>query len=82
MKVQQLLDELQGQNPDADVVFAYNYGDRCGRMVAPPVSTVLNGTVLYSEYCQEDAVHPTTEGTRDVVILTDDRMGVEEAMYE
>ncbi len=50
MKVQDLIELLQGENPEAEVHFSYNYGDHWRTQVAPRVDSVEVGFVQYSDY--------------------------------
>lgn len=50
MLVSELIEELQGMNPDAEVHFAYNFGDYWRTQVAPKVDKVYEGHVVYSDY--------------------------------
>ena len=80
MKVSELIELLQGENPDAEVHFSYNYGDHWRTQVAPTVDSVDVGYVTYSEYHRMPKVvdsddfdydedgEPEIEGT-EVVIL-------------
>jgi hypothetical protein len=54
MTVQELIDELAYMNKDAEVHFAYNYGDHWRTEVAPKVGRVDEGAVVYSEYHRMD----------------------------
>ena len=54
MKVSELIEMLQDMNQDADVHFAYNYGDHWRTEVAPKVGRVDKGAVVYSEYHRMD----------------------------
>ena len=54
MKVSELIEMLQDMNQDADVHFAYNYGDHWRTEVAPKVGRVDEGAVVYSEYHRMD----------------------------
>ena len=54
MKVSELIEMLQHMNQDADVHFAYNYGDHWRTEVAPKLSRVDEGAVVYSEYHRMD----------------------------
>ena len=56
MKVADLILELQDMNPEADVHFAYNYGDHWRTEVAPKISNVREGVVEFSEYHRMDKV--------------------------
>ena len=84
MKVSQLIEELQCMDQDADVHFAYNYGDHWRTEVAPKVGSVDEGAVVYSEYHRMDKMVEDTgdcefddegnevvdESTRRVVVLS------------
>jgi len=50
MRVQDLIDELKGYDPEAEVHFTYGYGDHWRTEVAPKVSEVFGGCVTWSEY--------------------------------
>ena len=54
MKVSQLIEQLQGMDPEADVHYAYGYGDHWRTTVAPKVSGVFEGVVQYSDYHRMD----------------------------
>jgi len=54
MKVSDLIEALQGMDPDLDVHFAYNYGDHWRTQVAPSVGRVDMGFVQYSDYHRMD----------------------------
>ena len=54
MQVKELIEMLQHMNQDADVHFAYNYGDHWRTEVAPAVCQVSDGVVEYSDYHQMD----------------------------
>ena len=54
MQVKELIEQLQDMNPESDVHFAYNYGDHWRTEVAPKLSRVDNGAVVYSEYHRMD----------------------------
>ena len=80
MKVADLIELLQGENPDADVHFSYNYGDHWRTQVAPKVREVFEGLVAYSDYhrmdkvaddedCYDEDTGDYVEGTRQVVII-------------
>jgi len=56
MKVSQLIEELQCMDQDADVHFAYNYGDHWRTEVAPKVGRVDEGKVVYSDYHRMDKI--------------------------
>ena len=54
MTVQELIKLLQWQDPNAEVHYAYCYGDHWRTEVAPRVSNVSDGVVEYSDYHQMD----------------------------
>jgi hypothetical protein len=54
VQVKELIEMLQDMNPEADVHFAYNYGDHWRTEVAPKVGSVDEGAVVYSEYHRMD----------------------------
>jgi len=78
MLVKDLIEQLQSQNPDAEVHFSYNYGDHWHTEVAPAVHSVGAGLVKYSDYhrmdklMDEDDMYEDEgdyEGTRRVVVI-------------
>ena len=78
MTVQELINLLQWQDPDAEVHFAYNYGDHWRTEVAPNVSNVREGVVEYSDYHRMDKIadedyddedEATVDSQRRVVVL-------------
>jgi len=54
MQVKELIDMLQGMDPEAQVHYAYNYGDHWRTEVAPKVDRVDEGAVVYSDYHRMD----------------------------
>ena len=54
MKVSQLIEQLGYMDKDADVHFAYGYGDHWRTTVAPKVSQVFEGVVEFSDYHRID----------------------------
>lgn len=54
MKVRELIQELKNFDQDAEVHFAYNYGDHWRTTVAPAVKSVDEYPVVYSEYHSMD----------------------------
>jgi hypothetical protein len=54
MLVKELIESLKYMDQDAEVHFAYNYGDHWRTEVAPKVSQVTEGVVEYSEYHRMD----------------------------
>ena len=78
MKVAELIESLQYMDKDAEVHFAYNYGDHWRTEVAPKVSRVDEGVVEYSEYHRMDKIadedyddedEATVDSQRRVVVL-------------
>ena len=54
MQVKELIEILKNYDQEADVHFAYGYGDHWRTQVAPAVSQVFDGVVEYSNYHQMD----------------------------
>ena len=54
MTVQELIEQLGYMDKDAEVHFAYNYGDHWRTEVAPKVDRIDTGAVVYSEYHRMD----------------------------
>jgi hypothetical protein len=54
MQVKELIDILSRYDQEADVHFAYGYGDHWRTQVAPAISQVFDGVVEYSDYHQMD----------------------------
>ena len=78
MLVKELIESLQYMDPEAEVHFAYNYGDHWRTEVAPKVGRVDEGVVEYSEYHRMDKIasedyddedEQTVESQRRVVVL-------------
>ena len=56
MQVFQLIEQLMDLDPNAEVHYAYNYGDHWRTEVAPKVGRVDGGAVVYSEYHRMDKI--------------------------
>jgi hypothetical protein len=56
MLVKELIESLQYLDQDAEVHYAYNYGDHWRTEVAPAVGRVDTGAVVYSEYHRMDKI--------------------------
>ena len=56
MTVKELIESLEGFDPNMEVKFAYNYGDYWGTEVASDVRDVDEGMVKYSDYHRMDKV--------------------------
>ena len=79
MKVKDLIEQLGYMDAEADVHFAYGYGDHWRTTVAPKVSQVFEGAVQYSDYHRMDKLADEDfedeepgnpdENTRRVVII-------------
>ena len=54
MQVKELIEQLGYMDKEADVHFAYGYGDHWRTTVAPRVSEVSNGVVEFSDYHRMD----------------------------
>jgi hypothetical protein len=66
MLVKELIESLKYMDQDAEVHFAYNYGDHWRTEVAPKVSQVSEGVVEYSDYHRMDKL-VTLEEDYDVL---------------
>jgi hypothetical protein len=65
MLVKELIEQLQYMNQDAEVHFAYNYGDHWRTEVAPKVSQVFEGAVEFSDYHRMDKLVTDEEDMYD-----------------
>lgn len=65
MNVKELIESLKYMDQDAEVHFAYNYGDHWRTEVAPKISTVTEGVVEYSEYHRMDKLVTDEEDRYD-----------------
>ena len=54
MNVRDLIECLEGMDPEAEVHFSYNYGDHWRTQVAPRVDRVEEGVVEHSAYHSMD----------------------------
>ena len=54
MQVKELIEILGRYDQEADVHFAYGYGDHWRTTVAPAISQVFEGVVEFSEYHRMD----------------------------
>ena len=66
MKVSELIEMLEEMDQDAEVHFAYNYGDHWRTEVAPKVDRVDEGAVEYSDYHRMDKL--VDEDDEDAVL--------------
>jgi len=80
MLVKELIEQLECMNPEAEVHFAYNYGDHWRTEVAPKVERVHQGIVEFSDYhrmdrlvededCYDEETGDYKAGIRKVVVL-------------
>lgn len=65
MNVKELIEQLKYMDQDAEVHFAYNYGDHWHTEVAPKISTVTEGVVEYSDYHRMDKLVTDEEDCYD-----------------
>ena len=82
MKVAELVEMLGYMDQDAEVHFAYNYGDHWRTRVAPTVDDVTEQVVTHSAYhsmdkvvddeedCYNEETGDYLEGVRKVVVLS------------
>jgi hypothetical protein len=75
MKVSQLIAQLQGMDPDAEVHYSYNYGDHWRTTVAPTVEQIDEACIKYSDYHRmhkvvDDYEEQGEEDTKTVVLLS------------
>ena len=70
MTVQELIESLEGFDPNMEVKFAYNFGDYWKTEVASDIRRVDEDTVKYSSYHRMDkVVGEEDENMKTVVIL-------------
>jgi hypothetical protein len=80
MNVRDLIECLEGMDPEAEVHFSYNYGDHWRTQVAPKVGSIEEGVVEYSAYhsmdkmvddedCYDEETGDYKEDVRKVVVL-------------
>lgn len=74
MIVREMIAKLEQEDPEAEVHYAYDYGDHWNTEVAPGVGYVGPGEVVYSDYHRMDKlVEEDGDGdgkVRSVVILS------------
>jgi len=66
VKVKQLIDWLSGEDQDAEVHIAYNYGDRNRTMVAPSVSRIEEDFIKDSDYFRMPTIVEDDEEASDL----------------
>jgi len=80
MQVKELIEILGRYDQEADVHFAYGYGDHWRTTVAPAISQVFDGVVEYSDYhrmdklvededCYDEDTGDYKAGIRKVVVI-------------
>ncbi len=80
MQVKELIEILGRYDQEADVHFAYGYGDHWRTQVAPAISQVFDGVVEYSDYhrmdklvededCYDEDTGDYKAGIRKVVVI-------------
>jgi len=80
MKVKDLIEQLGYMDAEAEVHYAYNYGDHWRTEVAPKVGDVREGVVEFSDYhrmdkmvddedCYDEETGDYKESVRRVVVL-------------
>ena len=65
MKVSQLIEQLQHLDQEAEVHFAYNYGDYWRTTVSPMVTRISEGFVDFSDYHRMDKLVEDEEDIYD-----------------
>jgi hypothetical protein len=65
MQVKELIEILKNYDQEADVHFAYGYGDHWRTEVAPKVTNVTVGVVEYSDYHRMDKLVTDEEDCYD-----------------
>ena len=65
MKVAQLIEQLQDLDQEAEVHFAYNYGDHWRTTVSPKVTRISEGFVDFSDYHRMDKLVEDEEDLYD-----------------
>jgi hypothetical protein len=73
MKVRELIEELKNFDPESEVHFAYDYGDRGHTQVAPVIENADEMYVKHSDYHQMPALMDDEDAAEDqqpVVVLS------------
>lgn len=77
MKVKELIEHLQSEDPDSEVVLAYQYGDYWRNMVADEIGAVEELGLVWSEYHDKWLMPRAEEDNRDrksFVVLSADQL--------
>ena len=69
MTVKELIESLEGFDPNMEVKFAYNYGDYWGTEVANNIRDIDEGQVRYSEYHRMDKVTDYDDEDNNIKIV-------------
>jgi len=69
MSVKELIESLEGFDPNMEVKFAYNYGDYWGTEVASNVGRIDEGQVRYSDYHRMDKVVDDEDDNMKTVVI-------------
>lgn len=74
MKVADLIDLLQSEDPEMEVAFGYNYGDYARTTVAAKIHMAEVNTVVHSDYHNMDRIidddDRNADKARRVLLLT------------
>lgn len=79
MKVKELIDSLSGEDQEAEVHVAYNYGDHWNTLVAPKVQYAEAVEIRWSDYhrmprvVEDDEEEPNNDNKRAVVLFVSRR---------
>ena len=69
MTVQDLIEQLEGMDPEMEVHIGYNYGDYWKTQVAPKATTVEEQYIKYSDYHQMDKISNDDDNEDDKLVL-------------
>ena len=69
MKVRELIEKLRQMDLDAEVHIAYTGADYWRTVLAPPVATVDEMDVKYSNYHRTDIITDDDEDVKNVVVI-------------
>jgi|694.fasta_scaffold108868_3 hypothetical protein len=76
MTVKELIEKLEGFDPQMEVEFAYNYGDHWRTEVAKHITEVDEGAVTYSDYHRMNKVVDGREDDDEEEYDKDEKMVV------
>ena len=69
MTVQDLIEQLEGMDPEMEVHIGYNYGDYWKTQVAPKASTAEEQYVIHSAYHRMDKITDDDDEGKLVLII-------------